>query len=165
VSRKRVVVLSEGEREQLQAIMRQPANDRRRIRARVLLLSEEGHSDEAIAAAVHADRSTIERTRRRFAEGGLLVALTDRPRPGGKPVLDAPSRAVLAELAGSSPPAGRRWWTMQLLADELVRRKVVATVSDESIRRALHGMGLLARRARTTLRRPRAHHRTDGAPT
>jgi transposase len=165
VSRKRAIVLLDGERVQVQAIVRQPGNERRRIRARILLLTDQGHSDEAIAAEVHADRSTVERTRRRFAEGGLLVALTERPRPGGKSVLDAPSRAVLAELAGSTPPAGRRWWTMQLLADELMRRDVVAAVSDESVRRALHKMGLLMAHPNGSRWQKQAHHASHGAPT
>jgi transposase len=165
VSRKRVVVLSEAERVQLHAVLREPSDRRRRIRARVLLLASEGHSDEAIAAEVQADRSTVERTRRRFVENGLTAALTDRPRPGATPVLDASSLASLAELAGSNPPAGRAWWTMQLLADELVRRGVVAKLSDESVRRALHKMGLLATRPDAAMRRRRAHRSTAVART
>jgi transposase len=115
VSKKRVVVLSEADRVQLQAVLRAPGKRRLRVRARILLLADEGCSDEAIAAEVHADSSTVARTRRRFVENRLTQALTERPRPGAKPVLDAPSRLSLAELAGTSPPAGRRWWTMQAL--------------------------------------------------
>ena len=152
-----MVVLSAAERVQLESVLREPGNLRRPIRAWMLLLASAGHSDEAIAAEVQVDRSTVERTRRRCVEEGPAAALSERPRPGARPALDAPSRAVLAELAGNSPPAGRSWWTMQLLADELVRRGVVARLSDESVRRALHQMGLLAARPNGAMRRRRAH--------
>ena len=164
MSRKRVVVLSEAERLQVQAALRERGKRRRSIRARILLLASEGHSDEAIAAEVQVDRSTVERTRRRFVEDGLEAALSERPRPGAKPVLDVSSRVTLAELAGSSPPAGRSWWSMQLLADELVRRGVVVRLSDESVRRALHQMGLLAARPDAPTRR-RARRSTVVGPT
>jgi hypothetical protein len=40
-------------------------------------------------------------------------------------------------LACSAPPAGRARWTLQLLADQLVTLAVVATISDETVRRTL----------------------------
>jgi transposase len=163
--KKWLVVLSESQRAELVAVLHQPGKARPWVRARVLLLAADGLPDEAIAAEVHADRSTVERTRRRFAQSGLVAALTERPRPGAKPVLDAPGRQRLAELATSSPPAGRQWWTMQLLADALIAQGVRATISDETVRRALHRMGLLAARERAS-RSPKRHKRaTAGQPT
>jgi DNA-binding NarL/FixJ family response regulator len=67
-------VLSEAERLQVQAALREPGNTRRPIRARILLLADEGRTNEEIAAEVHADRSTVERTRRRFVNEGLEAA-------------------------------------------------------------------------------------------
>jgi transposase len=155
VSRKRLVLLSDGERSELAALLRQPANARRHTRARILLLTADGQTDDAIAAQVHADRSTVERIRRKYVDGGLAFALAERPRPGGRPKLDEPGRASLAELIGSCPPAGRRWWTMQLLAEELMARGATNRISDESVRRALHKMGLLVT-SRATGRQMRA---------
>jgi hypothetical protein len=41
-------------------------------------------------------------------------------------------------LACSTPPDGRESWTLQLLADSMVRLKYVAgSVSDETVRRVL----------------------------
>ncbi len=40
-------------------------------------------------------------------------------------------------LAWSAPPEGRSRWTMQLLADRLVELALVATISDETVRRTL----------------------------
>ena len=159
--KKWLVVFSEGERVEVQAIAQQANNARSRVRAHILLLASDGLTDEAIAAKVRADRSTVERTRRRFVQDGLAAALRERPRPGGKPVLDERGRQCLADLAGNSPPAGRQWWTMQLLAEALVAHGVQATISDETVRRALHRMGLLAARNRARSR-PK-HHRAAAA--
>ncbi len=80
---------------------------------------------------------TVQRVRRRFVEGGLEYALSERPRPGAERLLDARAEAHLLALSCSTPPDNRPRWTMQLLADRLVRAKVVETVSDETVRRTL----------------------------
>ena len=106
-------------------------------RAHILLLADEGKRDREIAPALHIGRSTVERTRRRFVEGRAARALHEQPRPGGRPKLDPKQEAFLIALACSSAPLGRRYWTMQLLADRLVELGVVETISDETVRRAL----------------------------
>jgi hypothetical protein len=60
---------------------------------------------------------------------------SEQPRPGAAPALDAHGEAVLLALACANPPQGRAAWTMQLLADELVERGVIGTISDETVRR------------------------------
>jgi hypothetical protein len=68
---------------------------------------------------------------------GLEIALWDKPRRGGIPKLDDRGRATLIALACANPPVGRTCWTMQLLANELVMRQVVPSISDETVRREL----------------------------
>ena len=51
--------------------------------------------------------------------------------------LDGRAEARLMALACSPPPDGRKRWTMQLLADELIELEVVDAVSDETVRRTL----------------------------
>jgi hypothetical protein len=79
----------------------------------------------------------VERIRKRFVEGGLDAALTERPRPGGKPKLDGKAEVTLVAWACSTPPDDRKQWTMQLLADKLIELKLVAAISDETVRRTL----------------------------
>jgi transposase len=98
-------------------------------------------TDEEIAAATGRSRSLVELTRRRFVQNGMDVALWDKPRVGGRPKLDQHGRATLIALACENPPEGRTCWTMQLLADELVARQVVPSISHESVRRALKNTG------------------------
>ena len=140
--KKWVVDLSEDERGQLLALLRKGKGAAQRVRrAHILLHADEGRTDEAIAEALHTNRSTVERTRRRFVEAGLEAALSERPRPGAAPALDRKGQATLLALACSNPPEGRTCWTMQLLADELVERRVVGAISDETVRRVLKKTG------------------------
>ena len=81
--------------------------------------------------------STVHRTRQRFVEGGLAWALNERPRPGGRRTLDGKQEALLVAWACSTPPGGRKAWTMHLLADRLMTLQVVDTISDETVRRTL----------------------------
>ena len=136
--KKYVVRLSDSERTQLRTLIRKgKASARILARAHVLLLADEGHTDDQIAVSVHVGTTTIERLRRRFMEDGLERTLHDRPRPGGVPKLDGKQEALLVALTCSEPPDDRPHWTMQLLADRLVAIGVVATISDETVRRVL----------------------------
>lgn len=138
MAKKYIVDLSEQERAELKKLLRGgQAGVRRLYRARVLLLADEGATDEAIAGALHLGKSTVERTRRRFVEGGVERALTDRPRPGKARLLNGKQEAFLVALACSDPPDGRARWTMQLLADRLIELGVVESITDETVRRVL----------------------------
>ena len=106
-------------------------------RARILLLADEDKSDREIAEALHTGASTVQRTRQRFVEGNLDGALNERPRVGGQKKLDEKGEAILETLAQSKPPAGRKRWTLQLLADRLVQLKVVDSISYETVRHEL----------------------------
>jgi transposase len=132
------VHLTPQERADLTALTRRGAASARQIaRARTLLLADRGLRDTEIATATGQSARTVQRTRRRAVEAGVHAAVSDRPRPGGRPVLDGPQEAVLVALACTDPPAGRSTWTMQLLANQLVELAVVDTISDETVRRTL----------------------------
>lgn len=88
--------------------------------ARILLLSAEGKSDDVITDALNVSPQTIRNICQRFAEAGMAIALTERPRPGGHPILDGKQEVCLVALACSDSREGRAHWTMQLRADELV---------------------------------------------
>jgi transposase len=133
-----VVELTQRERGELLELVRKGSARARQLRrAHILLLAHEGQIDEAIARSVHAGRSTVERTRRRFVEGGLERALHDRRRPGQPRKLDGKQEAVLVALACSGPPEGRTRWTLRLLAGRLVELGVVEEISHETVRRVL----------------------------
>jgi len=94
-------------------------------------------SDEAIAATLKVSGSTIYRTRRRFVEANLEGALTEQPRYGVEPKLSSKEEALLVATACSKPPPGRARWTLELLADEMVRLTDHEELSSETVRRRL----------------------------
>jgi transposase len=138
MQKKYIVTLSEAEREQLREIIKTGKTTARRVmRAHILLHADEGASDAVIARSLHVGQRTVERTRQKFVEGNLQFALSERPRPGGKRLLDAKQEAFLIATACANPPDGQVRWTMQLLADELIALQIVETISDETVRRTL----------------------------
>jgi len=107
---------------------------RKVTRARILLLADEGKLDRDIQEALHTSRSRVERTRKRFVEGNLEYALTEKKRSGVPRKFDGDQEAYLGALACSPPPSGRVRWTLQLLSDKLVELKVVEVISREVVR-------------------------------
>jgi transposase len=133
-----VVDLTPEEREELLGLLKGgQARVRKTNRARILLLADEGRTDEEVAEALFTSVSTVERTRKRFVEGGLERALNELPRSGGKRKLTGKQEAYLVALACSDPPEGKKRWSMQLLADRLVELEIVEEISDETVRRTL----------------------------
>lgn len=110
---------------------------RRLKRAQILLGSEAGSSDVELARALSVGTSTVYRTKRRFVEEGLEAALSEVPRPGADRKLAQKEEALLIATACSAPPAGRARWTLELLADEMVRLTKHRSISSETIRRRL----------------------------
>ena len=138
MNKRYIVDLTPDERTDLLTLVGKGVAPARKLtRARILLLADKGKTDQEIADALHVHRVTVERTRRRFVEGGVERALSDKPRPGGRPKLDGKQAAHLVALACSAPPEGRSRWTMQLLADRLVEPALVDSISDETVRRTL----------------------------
>ena len=139
------VTLTAEERRGLQELIASgKAAAQKLAHARILLKADaapdgSGWADDRIAEAVEVSVATVERVRRRFVEHGLEAALVRKAqdRPSRLPKLDGRAEAHLIALACSKPPAGRAEWTMQLLADKLVELRLVDSISDETVRRAL----------------------------
>lgn len=133
-----VVRLTAEERSELTELTSKGSAQARRIRrALVLLASDDGETDVQVASRVRVHPTSVENIRRRFVEEGLEAALSERPRPGKARLLDGHQEAYLVALTCSAPPPGRAQWTMKLLADQLIELKVVESISDETVRRAL----------------------------
>jgi len=140
-----IVDLTEEERTSLLDLIKSGEHSARKLnRARILLLANEGETDEKIAQVLHTSVPTVQRTRQRFVEGNLERALNERPRLGSLLLkkLNEKGEAVLETLARSEPPEGRKRWTLQLLADRLVILKVVDSISRETVRLELKKRGL-----------------------
>ena len=132
------VELSQTERAELTALVGGGKHAARKLkRAQILLAANAGASDDDIATSVAVDGSTVYRTKQRFVLGNLETALNEQPRPGARRKLTAKNEALLVATACSKPPQGRARWTLELLADEMVRLTEHGNVSRETVRRRL----------------------------
>src|SRR5262245_61990750 len=141
---KYVVRLDELERGRLQEMVNQGKGSKTiRNRALILLKADQGDHgpgwpDAKIAEAFEVGVRTVERTRRLLVTEGFEAVLARKPSPNRQyRKLDGAQEAVLVKLACSKPPAGRARWTLQLLADRLVERKVVASIGRQAVRTTL----------------------------
>ena len=115
----------------------------RQTHARILLLSDEVQGngamrDEDIARSLQIGSATVERVRRRCVEEGIEAALGRREQLNRRQKkLDGSGEAHLIALACGELPEGRAGWTLQLLADRLVARAIVESISRETVRQTL----------------------------
>src|SRR6202167_3252487 len=132
------VDLSEAERLELEALLSGGRHAARQLkRAQILLAADAGASDETIASAVRVSGSTVYRTKRRFVEGNLELALSEEVRPGAARKLSGKETALLVATVCSSPPEGRKRWTLDLLAGQMVQLTEHEGLSRETVRRRL----------------------------
>src|ERR1700685_4410198 len=137
------VELSQAERGELTAMSSKGKRAARKLkRAQILLAADAGCSDEEIARTVAVGGSTVYRTKRRFVEGNLERALSEDPRPGAERKLTGKEEALLVATACANPPEGRARWTLELLADAMVKLPGHESLSGETVRRRLAENGL-----------------------
>src|SRR5450759_1022605 len=137
------VELSQAERGELTAMLSKGKRAARKLkRAQILLAADAGRSDEEIARTVAVGGSTVYRTKRRFVEGNLERALSEDPRPGAERKLTGKEEALLVATACANPPKGRARWTLELLADAMVKLTDHQSLSGETVRRRLAENGL-----------------------
>ena len=116
--KKYIVDLSSEELLYLQSVTRKGKHKARTIiRAKILIMANEGCLDTAIVSNLRVNISTVERKNEKFVVGGLEYAIKDCPHPRKARKLDGKPEAFLIATACSTPPGGRTRWTMQLLAD------------------------------------------------
>ena len=132
------VILSLEEREVLRELIGRGRLPVRRVkRAQILLAADAGVSDEMIVASVSVGGSTVYRTKRRFVEGNLELALIEEARPRAPRKLSGKETALLVATACSNPPKGRKRWTLKLLAGTMVSLTEHEGLSYETVRRRL----------------------------
>jgi transposase len=137
------VELSQAERDELNTLLNGGKHAARKLkRAQILLAADAGTSDEEIARVVAVGGSTVYRTKRRFVEGNLQRALSEEPRPGAERKLTGKQEALLVATACANPPRGRARWTLELLADAMVKLTDHDSLSHETVRRRLAENGL-----------------------
>lgn len=104
------------------------------LRSLALFQLHEGKSVSEAAANVRLTSKAVREIGRRYEEFGLERALYDKQRPGAQSLLDTRQRQRIIAMVCSNPPEGRARWTVRLIAEEAVKRKLVPRVGRETIR-------------------------------
>ena len=141
--KKYVVRLSDEERAKCHEIIKKLKGNSEKVRrARILLQADANGpswADEQIASAYHCRVQTVENLRKRLVTEGFERALErkKREKPPTPPKLDGQGEAQLIAMRLGKPPKGFGKWTLQLLADELVKLEIVDSICPETVRKTL----------------------------
>ena len=117
-------------------------------RARIILAAGQGHSNSQIARDLGVEVETVRLWRRRWqllepiplSDLSVEERLTDLPRPGAPAQITADQRCQIEALACEKPEQSGRpitHWTHREIADELIQRKIVDTISPRHAGRLL----------------------------
>jgi transposase len=147
------VELSKQERQELRRLLQSGLRPVRTVqRALALRQLAEGQAIRKVAANVGLTPKTVWLTSQRYRQGGLERALYEWPRPGKAMLLDTQQRQRIVALVCGPPPAGRARWTVRLLAEEAVKRKLVPRVGRETVRVLLESHDLKPWREKNVVR-------------
>jgi transposase len=123
------------------------------LRALALRHLAQGTSAPDVARLVPLTPQAIRKIPHRYRTGGLGSALYERPRPGAAEVLAPAEKQRIVAMACSDPPSGAARWTVRLIAQEAVKRRVVPRVGRETIRVLLQSHDLKPWRENNVVRR------------
>lgn len=106
-------------------------------RARILLLVNEGKTEIEIKDILGIVRATVSNIKKRYREGGLQRALTDKPRPGQPKKYTEKHEAEIIATACTKPPDGTKRWSLESLTKELQKKNGLKTMNRETVRLVL----------------------------
>ncbi len=122
-------------------------------RASILRLLDGGQKAVQVAANTGVAPKTVRAVARRYEEEGLGSALYEKARPGKQPALDAgQSQRIIAMVCGPAPLGAARW-SVRLIAEEAMKRKLAPHVGRETIRILLQNHELKPWREKKLVRR------------
>jgi len=104
------------------------------LRALSLQQLAQGVSAPRIASMIPLTPQAIRNIGHRYQKGGLDAALYEKQRPGAAAILDHSQKQRIIAMVCSDPPEGRARWTVRLVVQEAVKRKLVPRVGRETIR-------------------------------
>lgn len=122
------------------------------LRALALVHLHRGTSAPDVAQLVALTPQAIRKIAQRYRTGGLASALYERPRPGAAEVLAPGAKQRILAMACSAPPPGVARWTVRLIAQEAVKRRLVPPVGRETIRVLLQSHDLKPWREKKVVR-------------
>lgn len=143
MNQKYIVTLTAEERASLEELIAKGKTQGYRIRhAQILLKLDEIPENRkwtytVIQEAYGAAPYTISQIAKRFVTEGLEAALGRKEQQNRHRKVDGTVEAYIIAIACSEAPEGRDHWTLQMIADELVRLGVVDSISDTAVMNTL----------------------------
>ena len=122
------------------------------LRALALLHLAEGSTAPQVATYVKLTPQAVRKIAHRYQQRGLDEALYDKARPGAQELLSASEKQRIVAMVCSEPPEGRARWTVRLIVEEAVKRKLVPRVGRETIRILLQNHDLQPWREKNVVR-------------
>jgi transposase len=104
------------------------------VRAMALWQLAQGVSAPRLAGVVPLTPQAIRKIGHRYQPEGLDRALYEKQRPGAAARLDDAQKQRVMAMVCSKPPEGRARWTVRLVAEEAVKRRLVPRVGRETVR-------------------------------
>jgi transposase len=168
--RARPITLTEEERQGLETLVRRHKTPQQVVtRARIVLAAAAGCPLVQIARQVGLSRESVRFWRDRWvalqdiplAEVSVEQRLADAPRPGAPARITAEQVCQVVALACEAPATSGRpisQWTHQEIADEIMRRGIVQTISPR------HAARLVKRGTSTPSRSAIGSHRATTLP-
>ena len=137
------------------------------IRALALRDLDQGMTAPRVAQALPITPKAVREIAYRYKNSGLDRALYDLQRPGAKSLLDDSQKQRIVAMVCGKPPEGRARWTVRLVAEEAVKRKLVPRAGRETIRVLLESHDLKPWREKNVVRSRTGPelHRKDGGRT
>ena len=104
------------------------------LRALALEQLSRGLTAPAVARIMHLTPQAVRRIGHRYQQGGLDSALFERQGRGAESLLNESQKQRVVAMVCSKPPGGYARWTVRLVAEEAVKRKLVPQVGRETVR-------------------------------
>ena len=132
------VKLTDEERQELQALVQKGGKGYRIKHAQILLKLDQKPENEEwtydrIKDAYSAAYGTIAGVAKRFVMDGVEAALGRKKQENYHRKVTGEVEAQICVIACSEPPEGRSRWTMQAIADELIRLEAVDYITDSTV--------------------------------
>lgn len=103
-------------------------------RLQILKLLHKKISPCKIAKYIGVTRQTVYNIGKLYLLYGLDRTLYEQPRPGKKPALDFKQSQRIIAMVCTDPPSGQARWTIKLITEETIHRKIIRQIGRETIR-------------------------------
>jgi hypothetical protein len=145
------VDLSEAERQGLEKLVKAHSTSQQiALRARITLTASQGLNNEQVGRALHVGVDMVRHWRQRWLAGQAIPLselsveerLHDLPRAGKASAITADQRCQMEALACEKPEQSERpisQWSGREIADELMKRGIIAQISPRHAARLLKG--------------------------